>query len=361
MKLLKSHPLFSLLNSYFIDSPQPVNIFYLCNFGFLLGICLVIQIITGIIETGTFDYVLRMLTEIGIVLEFKLGEKFEDMCYLLAIIPLFRNKGKHNLNLISSLKTWLKGKGFIPEFIQGIKHGSSLVTLPKSIENYHNSLLGRMIRVVGGTAAFIVLTINNPDLSLIDKEVHKTLFLTILFIGIYHLSYMVFIYTIRFLYILYHIIKGNWIVRNSPVKWFTAEGSAVLLCFKGVCVVTGIWAGAVGVANGLDEVIGEDYFKTLPVIKTPALMLKASMETMSNNIYFGNPESYIDSAAKDKLVLQKNIAESKLAAKLKDLAELSSFKSSIINNPEIAETFSELKKEMGRDIISDVDSIIKRN
>jgi hypothetical protein len=215
MKLLKSHPLFSLLNSYLIDSPQPVNISYLWNFGSLLGICLVIQIITGIIETGTFDYVLRMLTEIGIVLEFKLGEKFEDMCYLLAIIPLFRNKGKHNPNLISSLKTWLKGKGFIPEFIQGIKHGSSLVTLPKSIENYHNSLLGRMIRVVGGTAAFIVLTINNPDLSLIDKEVHKTLFLTILFIGIYHLSYMVFIYTIRFLYILYHIIKGNWIVRNS--------------------------------------------------------------------------------------------------------------------------------------------------
>jgi ubiquinol-cytochrome c reductase cytochrome b subunit len=48
MKLLKSHPLLSLLNSYLIDSPQPVNISYLWNFGSLLGVCLVIQIITGI-------------------------------------------------------------------------------------------------------------------------------------------------------------------------------------------------------------------------------------------------------------------------------------------------------------------------
>lgn len=48
MKLLKTHPLLSLLNSYLIDSPQPVNISYLWNFGSLLGVCLVIQIITGI-------------------------------------------------------------------------------------------------------------------------------------------------------------------------------------------------------------------------------------------------------------------------------------------------------------------------
>ncbi|RYX78132.1 hypothetical protein EON69_00420 [bacterium] len=48
MKLLKNTN-FSLLNSYLIDSPQPVNISYLWNFGSLLGICLIIQIITGII------------------------------------------------------------------------------------------------------------------------------------------------------------------------------------------------------------------------------------------------------------------------------------------------------------------------
>jgi hypothetical protein len=48
MKLLKRHPLFSLFNSYLVDSPAPSNLSYLWNYGSLLGLCLVIQIITGV-------------------------------------------------------------------------------------------------------------------------------------------------------------------------------------------------------------------------------------------------------------------------------------------------------------------------
>jgi ubiquinol-cytochrome c reductase cytochrome b subunit len=48
MRLLKSHPLLKLVNSYLIDHSQPSNISYLWNFGSLLAICLVIQIITGV-------------------------------------------------------------------------------------------------------------------------------------------------------------------------------------------------------------------------------------------------------------------------------------------------------------------------
>ena len=48
MRFLKSHPLFRIANSYFIDSPQPANISYLWNFGSLLGLCLVLQLLTGI-------------------------------------------------------------------------------------------------------------------------------------------------------------------------------------------------------------------------------------------------------------------------------------------------------------------------
>jgi ubiquinol-cytochrome c reductase cytochrome b subunit len=47
MRLLKTHVLLRLLNSYMVDSPQPANISYLWNFGSLLGICLIIQILTG--------------------------------------------------------------------------------------------------------------------------------------------------------------------------------------------------------------------------------------------------------------------------------------------------------------------------
>ena len=48
MRVLKSHPLLKMVNSYAIDSPVPSNISYLWNFGSLLGFCLVIQIITGV-------------------------------------------------------------------------------------------------------------------------------------------------------------------------------------------------------------------------------------------------------------------------------------------------------------------------
>src|SRR5882762_5756503 len=47
MRLLKSHVLLRLFNSYIVDSPEPANISYLWNFGSLLGMCLIIQILTG--------------------------------------------------------------------------------------------------------------------------------------------------------------------------------------------------------------------------------------------------------------------------------------------------------------------------
>jgi ubiquinol-cytochrome c reductase cytochrome b subunit len=48
MRILKSHPLLKMVNSYLIDSPQPSNLSYLWNFGSLLALCLGIQIVTGV-------------------------------------------------------------------------------------------------------------------------------------------------------------------------------------------------------------------------------------------------------------------------------------------------------------------------
>nr|YP_010409452.1 cytochrome b [Cacajao hosomi]YP_010409504.1 cytochrome b [Cacajao ayresi]URH13778.1 cytochrome b [Cacajao hosomi]URH13843.1 cytochrome b [Cacajao ayresi]URH14038.1 cytochrome b [Cacajao hosomi]URH14051.1 cytochrome b [Cacajao ayresi] len=44
----KTHPLMKIMNSSFIDLPTPPNISSWWNFGSLLGICLIIQIITGL-------------------------------------------------------------------------------------------------------------------------------------------------------------------------------------------------------------------------------------------------------------------------------------------------------------------------
>lgn len=48
MRIFKTHPVLSLVNMFLIDSPLPSNINYYWNFGSLLGLCLIIQIITGI-------------------------------------------------------------------------------------------------------------------------------------------------------------------------------------------------------------------------------------------------------------------------------------------------------------------------
>jgi len=48
MRLLKSHPILRLGNDYLVDSPQPINLSYMWNFGSLLALSLVIQIITGV-------------------------------------------------------------------------------------------------------------------------------------------------------------------------------------------------------------------------------------------------------------------------------------------------------------------------
>ena len=48
MRVLKQNPILRLVNSYLVDSPQPVNISYLWNFGSLLALCLGLQILTGV-------------------------------------------------------------------------------------------------------------------------------------------------------------------------------------------------------------------------------------------------------------------------------------------------------------------------
>ena len=48
MRIRKENPIFSPINSTVIDLPSPTSISYFWNFGSLLGLCLIIQILTGI-------------------------------------------------------------------------------------------------------------------------------------------------------------------------------------------------------------------------------------------------------------------------------------------------------------------------
>ena len=48
LRTLKTFPLLKLANPYVIDAPQPSNLSYAWNFGSLLAVCLIIQIISGV-------------------------------------------------------------------------------------------------------------------------------------------------------------------------------------------------------------------------------------------------------------------------------------------------------------------------
>ena len=49
MRLLKKHPLLSIVNNMLIDYPSSVNLSYLWNYGSLAGVMLIVQIVTGIV------------------------------------------------------------------------------------------------------------------------------------------------------------------------------------------------------------------------------------------------------------------------------------------------------------------------
>nr|YP_009527957.1 cytochrome b [Plutella australiana]AYN50570.1 cytochrome b [Plutella australiana] len=51
LKLSKTHPIFKIINNSVIDLPSPSNISSWWNFGSLLGLCLMIQILTGLFLT----------------------------------------------------------------------------------------------------------------------------------------------------------------------------------------------------------------------------------------------------------------------------------------------------------------------
>ena len=65
MRIRKENSIFSAINSAIIDLPSLVSISYFWNFGSLLGLCLVIQIITGIFLMHYCAYVTLAFSSIA--------------------------------------------------------------------------------------------------------------------------------------------------------------------------------------------------------------------------------------------------------------------------------------------------------
>lgn len=111
MRILKSHPLLKLVNSYLIDASQPSNISYLWNFGSLLLVCLVIQLVTGI--TLAMHYSPNVLEAFNSIehiqnVLFKSGKLLENLItYIFMYKAISRNTSNNFLVYLQRLNAWL--------------------------------------------------------------------------------------------------------------------------------------------------------------------------------------------------------------------------------------------------------------
>jgi quinol-cytochrome oxidoreductase complex cytochrome b subunit len=74
MRSIKKNPITSIVNNFFVDSPLPSNITYMCNLGSLLGAIFVLQIASGIflacipVPNTSFAFYRKMVIIIILVL-----------------------------------------------------------------------------------------------------------------------------------------------------------------------------------------------------------------------------------------------------------------------------------------------------
>jgi hypothetical protein len=105
-----------------------------------------------------------------------------------------------------------------------------------------------------------------------------------------------------------------------------------------------------GAAGSLDHLLAEPFFCELPIIKGPAHGLKNIVENIQNNVSFG-PE---------KLSSNTATVPSKVLLKVREYEELTKFKDSLTNEPEIVKTMAQLKTEFARDIFKEIDKEMLR-
>lgn len=89
IRIFKTNPVLTIVNSYLVDSPQPSTISYLWNFGSLLGLCLVTQLVTGIILGASVRIFIEFIFMIHTV------DKYEEYeAYLIGVDNLIIRKNK---------------------------------------------------------------------------------------------------------------------------------------------------------------------------------------------------------------------------------------------------------------------------
>jgi len=148
-------------------------------------------------------------------------------------------------------------------FKKGVMKGYSIPLLPDSINKIYNLLIVRILRVIGGFCAVLILTKSYLYFP-------ETIRWIILIIGIIQLLQIVIISIIKLIYGI-NKLKNNskdFEVRNSPLNHYATKLASMAYCWRVGCTVIGGGAGFIASAAAIDQAleVGGQAKVFLPVI-----------------------------------------------------------------------------------------------
>lgn len=133
---------------------------------------------------------------------------------------------------------------------KGIFKGFSIPLLPDSINKVYNLPLIRILRVIGGFSAVLVLTKNYTYLP-------DVLHWIVLILGLIQLIQMVIISIIKVFFGIRKLIKNpkEFEVRNSPLNRYATQLANLAFCWKVGCTAVGGGVGVIGGGVAFDQLL----------------------------------------------------------------------------------------------------------
>ena len=133
---------------------------------------------------------------------------------------------------------------------KGILKGFSIPLLPDSINKVYNLPLIRVLRVIGGFSAILVIT---KSYTYLPDFLHWI----VLILGIIQLIQIVIISTIKVIFGIRKIIKNpkDFEVINSPLNRYATQLASLVYCWQVGCTAVAGGVGVIGGGVALDQLL----------------------------------------------------------------------------------------------------------
>lgn len=146
-------------------------------------------------------------------------------------------KGVHSFNTKKDTK--------LKRFTKGLIIGFNMPLLPPKILCFHNNILVRIFRIIGGISVITWL----------GKFYASGYYYIVFPIAMLHLIYFLIICLIKMYYIVHLWRNGKFEVRNSPLDRLATLAVKLAACTKGACELGASLSVAFGLGLGIDELL----------------------------------------------------------------------------------------------------------